>query len=76
MMSEIIVPVSTEVVVARRRQSSSEYKRRGLDEVDLARPGEIGLILRRENGWPTPPRRRGFLPFFPAIRPPSLSTLL
>src|SRR4030042_369082 len=42
------VPVSTEVVVARRRQFTSEYKRRVLDEVDRARPGEIGLILRRE----------------------------
>ena len=39
---------STEVVVARRRQFTSEYKRRILDEVDRARPGEIGLILRRE----------------------------
>lgn len=39
---------STEVVVARRRQFTGEYKRRVLDEVDRARPGEIGLILRRE----------------------------
>jgi transposase len=39
---------STEVVVARRRQFSGEYKRRVLEEVDRARPGEIGLILRRE----------------------------
>src|SRR4030042_6951039 len=42
------VPLSTEVVVARRRQFTGEYKRRILDEVDRARPGEIGLILRRE----------------------------
>jgi transposase len=48
MMSERVVPVSTEVVAARRRQFSGEYKRRVLDEVDRARPGEIGLILRRE----------------------------
>lgn len=47
-MSESVVPASTEVVVARRRQFTSEYKRRVLDEVDRARPGEIGLILRRE----------------------------
>ena len=40
---------STEVVgVARRRVFSGEYKRRILEEVDRARPGEIGLILRRE----------------------------
>ena len=40
---------STEVVgVARRRVFSDEYKRRILEEVDRARPGEIGLILRRE----------------------------
>ncbi len=40
---------STEVVgVARRRVFSGEYKRRILKEVDRARPGEIGLILRRE----------------------------
>ena len=40
---------STEVVgVARRRVFSAEYKRRILEEVDHARPGEIGLILRRE----------------------------
>ena len=39
----------TEVVgVARRRRFSAAYKRRILDEVDRARPGEIGLILRRE----------------------------
>lgn len=42
------VPLSTEVVVARHRRFSGEYKRRILDEVDRARPGEIGLILRRE----------------------------
>lgn len=47
-MSEIVVPVSTEVVAARRRQFTGEYKRRILDETDRARPGEIGLILRRE----------------------------
>ena len=47
-MSEAVVPVSTEVVVARRRRFSSDYKRRVLDEVERARPGEIGLILRRE----------------------------
>lgn len=39
----------TEVVgVARRRTFSVAYKRRILDEVDRARSGEIGLILRRE----------------------------
>lgn len=43
------VPSSREVVgVARRRRFSSDYKRRILEEVDRARPGEIGLILRRE----------------------------
>lgn len=48
-MSESVVPVSTEVVaVARRRAFTGEYKRRILAEVDRARPGEIGLILRRE----------------------------
>ncbi len=41
--------LSTEVVgVGRRRAFSDAYKRRLLDEVDRARPGEIGLILRRE----------------------------
>ncbi len=40
---------SAEVVgVARRRSFSDAYKRRLLDEVDRARLGEIGLILRRE----------------------------
>lgn len=40
---------ATEVVgVARRRSFSDAFKRRLLDEVDRARPGEIGLILRRE----------------------------
>jgi transposase-like protein len=40
---------TTEVVgVARRRSFSDAFKRRVLDEVDRARPGEIGLILRRE----------------------------
>lgn len=39
----------TEVVgVAKRRTFSDAYKRRILGEVDRARPGEIGLILRRE----------------------------
>ena len=41
--------VSPEVVgVAKRRTFSAAYKRRVLREVDRARPGEIGLILRRE----------------------------
>ncbi len=41
--------VSTEVVgVAKRRAFSAAYKRRILEEVDRARCGEIGLILRRE----------------------------
>ena len=41
--------VSPEVVgVAKRRTFSAAYKRRVLGEVDRARPGEIGLILRRE----------------------------
>ena len=41
--------VGTEVVgVAKRRTFSATYKRRILGEVDRARPGEIGLILRRE----------------------------
>ena len=34
--------------VARRRRFSDAFKRRVLEEVDRARPGEIGLILRRE----------------------------
>ena len=34
--------------VARRRAFSAEYKRRVLDEIDGAGPGETGLILRRE----------------------------
>lgn len=39
----------TEVIgVARRRSFSDTFKRRILAEVDRARPGEIGLILRRE----------------------------
>ena len=39
----------TEVVgVAKRRVFSVAYKRRILEEVDRARSGEIGLILRRE----------------------------
>ena len=41
--------VDTEVVgVAKRRVFSAAYKRRILGEVDRARSGEIGLILRRE----------------------------
>jgi transposase-like protein len=36
------------VGVAKRRAFSAAYKRRILDEADRARPGEIGLILRRE----------------------------
>ena len=41
--------VGTEVVgVAKRRVFSAAYKRRILGEVDRARSGEIGLILRRE----------------------------
>lgn len=40
---------TTEVTgVARRRSFSDAFKRRLLAEVDRARPGEIGLILRRE----------------------------
>ena len=43
------VDVGTEVAgVARRRVFSAAHKRRVLEEVDRARPGEIGLILRRE----------------------------
>lgn len=39
----------TEVIgVAKRRAFSAAYKRRILEEVDRARTGEIGLILRRE----------------------------
>lgn len=33
---------------ARRRRFTDAFKRRVLDEVEQARPGEIGLILRRE----------------------------
>jgi transposase-like protein len=41
--------MDTEVVgVAKRRVFSAAYKRRILEEADRARPGEIGLILRRE----------------------------
>jgi hypothetical protein len=41
--------MDTEVVgVAKRRVFSPAYKRRILEEADRARPGEIGLILRRE----------------------------
>ncbi len=40
---------SVEVVgTARRRSFTDAFKRRLLDEVERARPGEIGLILRRE----------------------------
>jgi transposase-like protein len=40
---------SVEVVgTARRRRFTEAFKRRILDEVDRARSGEIGLILRRE----------------------------
>ena len=40
---------SVEVVgTARRRSFSDAFKRRILDEVERARLGEIGLILRRE----------------------------
>lgn len=43
------VEAGTEVVgVAKRRAFSAAYKRRILEEADGARPGEIGLILRRE----------------------------
>jgi len=42
-------PKSVEVAaVAQRRAFTAEYKRRVLDEVDRAGPGETGLILRRE----------------------------
>ncbi len=34
--------------VAQRRRFTAEFKRRILDEVGRAGPGEIGLILRRE----------------------------
>jgi len=45
----VLVGATTEVVgVARRRSFSDAFKRRLLDEVDRARSGEIGLILRRE----------------------------
>jgi len=45
----LVVPGSVEVAgVARRRRFSDAFKRRVLEEVDRARPGEIGLILRRE----------------------------
>ena len=40
---------SVEVIgPARRRRFTDAFKRRILDEVERARPGEIGLILRRE----------------------------
>lgn len=42
-------PDNVEVVaVARRRTFTDVFKRRILEETDRARPGEIGLILRRE----------------------------
>jgi transposase-like protein len=45
----VLAGATTEVVgVARRRSFSDAFKRRLLDEVDRAGPGEIGLILRRE----------------------------
>lgn len=39
---------TTEVVGAGRRRFTDAFKRRILDEVERARSGEIGLILRRE----------------------------
>jgi len=46
---EANVHVSNEVVgVAKRRAFSAAYKRRIVEEASRARPGEIGLILRRE----------------------------
>jgi len=43
------VQSSTEVIgVAKRRAFSAAYKRRIVEEAGRARPGEIGLILRRE----------------------------
>lgn len=43
------VPAGVEVIgMARRRRFTEAFKRRVLDEVERARPGEIGLILRRE----------------------------
>ena len=36
------------VAVAKRRRFTSEYRRRILEEMDRAGPGEIGLVLRRE----------------------------
>jgi len=46
----VAVPdASVEVVgTAHRRRFTDAFKRRILDEVDRARTGEIGLILRRE----------------------------
>jgi transposase-like protein len=47
--SVTVFPSSVEVVgAARRRRFTEAFKRRVLDEVERARPGEIGLILRRE----------------------------
>jgi len=44
-----VADVGVEVVgAARRRRFTDAFKRRILDEVERARPGEIGLILRRE----------------------------
>lgn len=44
-----VADAGVEVVgVARRRRFTDAFKRRILDEVERARPGEIGLILRRE----------------------------
>jgi transposase-like protein len=47
--SVAVAPGGVEVVgTAGRRRFTDAFKRRILDEVDRARPGEIGLILRRE----------------------------
>lgn len=47
--SVAVAPGGVEVVgTAGRRRFTDGFKRRILDEVDRARPGEIGLILRRE----------------------------
>lgn len=44
-----ISPASVEVAsVARRRTFTEAFKRRIVEEADRARPGEIGLLLRRE----------------------------
>ena len=47
--SVTVAPSSVEVVgMARRRRFTDGFKRRSLEEVDRARAGGIGLILRRE----------------------------